>query len=423
MSLSYLLGDAITLTQLVLRMYQNTRKACREYDELSQESCAMEIALQRLEQELSKPESPLNLPGDSYTEEIGIHIRGCREVLRVLKTVLEQYIELSGTDTMRTWRKLYQQIKFGNGEVGDLQDLRSKMCIKTSASNITLHMASLDSLGRIEKQMNRYLPEMKIPIHGTAARLIANSNDEASILTSYADDEKSVWDEFRKDLTRKGFSSSRLKRYRALIMAYTGELVDRGLFDVLQSGDFSEGQDSDRHEQLPAEYYSSSRQNEEDSSRDQRLITSLNVNRANPSEERQGHYSRGAVYTDKYPNKYPDTFPKECANTYPNTYPNTLPKKSPNTYPDTFPKQYPNTHLDTYPNTFPDPFAEKYLNPSPNPSPYSFANMFPNAANINIALYPPEAPRPGSNPDNKTRTGRFLRRVFRNMDHAAYDHG
>ena len=116
MSLSYLLGDAITLAQLVLRMYQNTRKACREYDELSHELRAMEIALQRLEQDLSKPESPLNLPGDSYTEEIGIHIRGCRDVLSVLKTVLEQYIELSGTDTMRTWRKLYHRLSLVTGK-------------------------------------------------------------------------------------------------------------------------------------------------------------------------------------------------------------------------------------------------------------------------------------------------------------------
>lgn len=234
MSLAYLAGDVVTIMQLALKVVLNTRKACDEYDELTQDVFAMHIALRRLKQELKTPESLLNRSGDSYKEEIEFHIRGCNKVLGVLNTILKRYIRLN--EKAGSWRKLCQQIRFGNGEVGDLQDLRSKVILKTSALSLTLNLASLGSMGRIEKQINRYMREPKITIHGTAARLIANSNGEGSVLTSYADDDKSVWEEFHKDLYRDGFSSSRLKRHRALIMAYVAELVERGLFDDVHSG-------------------------------------------------------------------------------------------------------------------------------------------------------------------------------------------
>ena len=235
MSFGYSAGDAVLLTQLAWRTVQNTRKACGEHDELTQEVLGLHIVLRRLEQEISKPESPLNRSGDTYKEETEIIIRGCSKVLRVLDTILEKYNRLSEEE--RSWRKLWQKIRFGNGEIADLQDLRSKMVTNTSALSLTLNMASLGSLGRIEKQMKGDLQEIKIAIHGTAARLIAKSNDEGSILTSYANDDKSVWKEFRRDLCRDGFSSSDLKRHRALIMAYIKELGDRGLFDDDHSGD------------------------------------------------------------------------------------------------------------------------------------------------------------------------------------------
>ena len=235
MSFGYSVSDAVLLTQLAWKIVQNTRKACGEHDELTQEALGLHMVLRRLEQEISKPESPLNRSGDTYKEEIEIIIRGCSKVLRVLDTMLEKYNRLSEEE--RSWRKLWQKIRFGNGEIADLHDLRSKMVTNTSALSLILNMASLGSLGRIEKQMEGDLKEIKIAVHGTAARLIAKSNDEGSVLTSYSNDDKSVWKEFRRDLCRDGFSSSDLKRHRALIMAYIKELGDRGLFDDDQGGD------------------------------------------------------------------------------------------------------------------------------------------------------------------------------------------
>ncbi|KAK0510375.1 hypothetical protein JMJ35_006807 [Cladonia borealis] len=228
MSFGYSVSDAVLLSQLAWKTVQNTRKACGEHDDLTQEVLGLHIVLRRLKQEISKPESPLNRSGDTYKEEIEIHCSGCSKVLRVLDIILEKYNRLSEEE--KSWRKLWQKIRFGNGEIADLQDLRSKMVTKTTVLSLTLNMASLGSLGRIEKQLGD-LKEMKIAVHGSAARLIAESHSEGSILSSYANDDKSVWKEFRRDLCRDGFSSSDLKRHRALIMAYIKELGDRGLFD------------------------------------------------------------------------------------------------------------------------------------------------------------------------------------------------
>ena len=239
MSFGYSAGDAILLTQVAWKTVQNTRKACGEHDELTKEVLSLHIVLRRLEQEYSNAESPLNRSNDTYKEELQVIGRGCERVLRVLNTILEKYNRLSEEE--RSWRKLWQKIKFGNGQVADLQDLRSKMITYTSAMSLFLNMVSLGSVGRIEQQMSDAggeLQEIKLAIHGIAAHLISKGNNEGSVLTSYTNDDKSVWKEFRRELRREGFASSDLKKNKTLIVAYIKELGDRGLFDDDISGDF-----------------------------------------------------------------------------------------------------------------------------------------------------------------------------------------
>ena len=275
MSFGYSVGDAILLTQLAWKTVQNTRKACGEHDELTQEVLGLHIVLRRLEQEISKPESPLNRSGDAYKEEIEITIRGCSKLLRVLDNILEKYNRLSEEE--KSWRKLWQKIRFGNGEIADLQDLRSKMVTNTSALSLTLNMASLGSLGRIEQQMKGDLQEIKIAINGNAARLIAKSNGEGSILTSYANDDKSVWKEFRRDLCRDGFSSSDLKKHRALIMAYIKELGDRGLFDETYGDGLKSVEELGSSNAYPATEDLLSQDGPKSSSTDQPLLTAAST--------------------------------------------------------------------------------------------------------------------------------------------------
>lgn len=133
MSFGYSVSDVFLLGQLAWNATQNARKACGEHGGLTREVSALHVVLRRLEQELKKPESPINTstPGDTCREELQVIMVDCWKVLRVLDKILEKYNALSEKE--RSGRKLWQRIKFGNGEMADLGDSRSKIILYTSS--------------------------------------------------------------------------------------------------------------------------------------------------------------------------------------------------------------------------------------------------------------------------------------------------
>ena len=232
MSFGYSVIDVISLTRTAWNVVQNSRKACGEHDELTREVLSLHVVLKRLEHEAAKPDSPMNQPGHSYGEELGFIAGGCHRVLRVLDQILEKYSALSEVE--RSGRKLWQNIKFGNGEMADLADYRSKVVYYTSAISLWLNMISIGTMGSVEKQMNDAggdLKEIKEALNGITAHLIAKDHSEGSVLTTYPDDDKLIWKEFRRELIADGFSSSVIGKHKDLIKAYIGELGARGLLD------------------------------------------------------------------------------------------------------------------------------------------------------------------------------------------------
>ena len=274
MSFGYSVGDAVLLTRLAWKIVQNSRKACGEHDELTREVLSLHNVLQRLEHEYSKADSPLNRSSDTYNEELQVIARGCERVLRVLDTILKKYDRLSGED--KSWRKLWQKITFGNGQVADIQALRSKIVNYTSAMSLFLDMVALGSLGRIEQQMSEAggdLQEIKVAVHDIAAHITSKCHDQGSVLTSYTNDDKAVWKEFRRELRREGFTSSNLKRHKSLIVAYIKELGDRGLFDDNYSGDVKSVEEWEARNSYSAPEGLLAKNRRKSSSTDQPLLT------------------------------------------------------------------------------------------------------------------------------------------------------
>ena len=74
MSFGWSATDIANLAHLAWRVVQNARKACGEYDELSQECFALHLVLQRLDTDFSKPGSRLcpkkNDGGDARRQDI-----------------------------------------------------------------------------------------------------------------------------------------------------------------------------------------------------------------------------------------------------------------------------------------------------------------------------------------------------------------
>ena len=231
-SFGFSLSDAVLLTQLAWKTVQNARRACGEHDELTHEVSSLHIVLRRLESEIRIPESPLNQSDGSYSEELEVIISGCKKVLNVLDSILKKYNSLSEEE--RSVKKIWQRIRFGNGQVADLGDQREKLTYYTTLLNMLLNMASAGSTGRVEKKMDTAgndLKDLKVAVNGITAHLVSQSHHEGSALTAYADDDRAVWKEFRRELLRDGFSSSVLRKHKTTIKAYITELGNRGLLD------------------------------------------------------------------------------------------------------------------------------------------------------------------------------------------------
>ena len=232
MSFGYSVGDAVLLGQLAWNVVQNSRKACGEHAELTREVSALHVVLQRLEQEVENPESLINKPRETCREGLLEIVAGCGITLGLLDKILAKYNSLSAEE--RSGRRLWQKVKFGNGEIADVRDLSNKAGFYVSAITFYLNMASIGSIGKIEKQMDETGGDLKVvksAVNTITTHLISRNKNEDSILTAYPNDDRAVWKELRRDLLKSGFSSSMLHRRKALIMKYIEELGNRGLLD------------------------------------------------------------------------------------------------------------------------------------------------------------------------------------------------
>jgi hypothetical protein len=257
MSFGYSIGDFLQLTQLAYTVVQNARKACGAVDSLTREVSSLHIVLQRLESEVSKEESLLNRSEDNRKNELATLAKDCQRVLRVLSQILEKYNALS--EEKRSVTKLWQRVRFGNGEMQDLGKIRSELATYTQAMTLFLNLLSIGSQGKVEAYMDSHgeeLREIKHSLHWVTASMQASSHEEKSILTSYAEDDKAVWKAFRRELIKEGVSSRLLEKHKKTIKRYVMELGERGILDEmvqeeaemnLESCDISTIQESNPH--------------------------------------------------------------------------------------------------------------------------------------------------------------------------------
>ena len=232
MSFGCSISDVISLTQIARTVVQNSRRACGEHDELTREVTSLHVVLKRLRHEVAKPESPINRSNDTCGEEVEVIAGGCRRVLKILDQILEKYNALSETE--RSGRKLWQKIKFGNGQMGNLADLRTKIIYYTTALSLFINMMTIGTMGSVEKQLNDAggdLKDIKDAVNSITAHLMAKDRSEGSVLTAYPDDDKAFWKELRRELIEDGFSSSVIGEHKSLIKTYIRELGARGLLD------------------------------------------------------------------------------------------------------------------------------------------------------------------------------------------------
>ena len=231
MSFGYGISDGITLIQLAWRTVEGARKACGEHDDLTKEVSSLHLVLEQLQSETTNSNSLINLADENRRDELRKHVTGCEHHLRHLGLILEKYNALSNEE--RSGKKLWQRFRFGNGEVLELADIRLKISTYTMAISMSLHLLSLGSQGRVERQLGRQggdLQGIRESVNWLVAKLNASSR-EGSIMTSYPNDDKAFWRSLRRELVEDGYSSRVIHDHKRLIQGYVKELGARGVLD------------------------------------------------------------------------------------------------------------------------------------------------------------------------------------------------
>lgn len=132
-----------------------------------------------------------------------------------------------------------ERAKFGNGKMQDLVVIRSELATLTHAITLFLKLLSIGELARVGRYMETHgeeLRDIKHTLHRVIAPAQTENHEEKSILTSYTEDDKAVWKEFRRQLIKLGVSSKVLKKFQEPIKRYAFELGKRGAFGCTARG-------------------------------------------------------------------------------------------------------------------------------------------------------------------------------------------
>ncbi|KAL8996527.1 MAG: hypothetical protein Q9169_003994 [Polycauliona sp. 2 TL-2023] len=238
MAFGWSISDIALLVRLAYKTTQGARAACGQYDDLTRDTSNLHVVLNRLHSEAAKAESPLSsgIGAGSYAYELESIATGCDQVLTRFDSILVKYNALSEQE--RSFRKLWKKVRFGNGAIVDVVELKSEVTYYTAALSLFLNLVSVGAIGEVGIKMDQAgsdLKDIKAAVNHITARLLAKETKEGSVLTAYTDDDTGVWRELRRGLVEEGFRSSIIRKHTAMIMAYVKELGDNGVLDHINT--------------------------------------------------------------------------------------------------------------------------------------------------------------------------------------------
>ena len=219
MSFGYSVGDIITLIRLTTRTYNNWKNACGKYGDITGNLAVLQTLLMRIEAEAQAPNSLIS----RNTEDFGgweTLYKSCYTLVVELEEVLDKYKSL-GTDRRKNW----DRIRLGNRK---LDDLNGRLARKTASLSAYISVLGISSQGRVE---NEVFPELLQKIDRMATQMRRGNSSIRSALTTYENDDKVVWREFRRELISTGIRSRDIHKYSAALKTYISRLQRDGLLD------------------------------------------------------------------------------------------------------------------------------------------------------------------------------------------------
>ena len=252
MSFGTSVGDIVSLIQLAHRNYRNCKQAGGEYLELAREVRSLHSVLKSLHDEAENKDSLLFQRDAPSKSQLSSTVEGCKGILEGIDALLVKYRGLApdNAETSKS-KKLWHRMRFG-AELDELGKFRWKIITYTSTLAVLLdsvHLKATDRVekiaGRVEGQVESGFAEVLDRLEGfedmrravlyiaTKARSSQRYNAMESVLSlsTYADDDKEVWRQFRSQLVSLGFRSDSLDRHMEVLKAYMMRLDQTGVLD------------------------------------------------------------------------------------------------------------------------------------------------------------------------------------------------
>lgn len=218
MSFGFSIGDIIKLVELTTQTYNGWKNACGTYATVTDDLAILRTLLSRMEAEARTPNS-LFSSNDVDLQHWRSLSKDCHKVIKDLASILNKYKSLS-TSRAKNW----DRIRLDNKKLAGLE---ARLSRKIEGITAFTAVIGISSQGRVE---NGKFPELQRKVDMIAAEM-RRGNRSICTISTYDDDDKTVWREFRGEMIRAGFKSGDIHKYKVPLKTYLLRLQRKGLLD------------------------------------------------------------------------------------------------------------------------------------------------------------------------------------------------
>jgi hypothetical protein len=209
-------SDIIIVVTFCKALYRKCRDAGGEYDEISREVRGLHTVLRHLKYEVEAPESPLNRDRSIWGRQLAPIIGDCDFTLRNLDELIVKYGRLAnnGGGSPTTPRILWDKMRFGSNEMDQLGGIRVKLISHKTSLTLFLDTIQLHQSGKMATTLDNHGGQLDVILDKVDSIAERMTQKSGSVMTSYDDDDKEVWKQFRRELVAEGFSSDVLQQHK-----------------------------------------------------------------------------------------------------------------------------------------------------------------------------------------------------------------
>ncbi|ESZ96134.1 hypothetical protein SBOR_3485 [Sclerotinia borealis F-4128] len=224
-------SDIIIVVTFCRELYRKCRSAGGEYDETSREVRGLHTVLKHLKSEVGDEDSPLNKDPSIWGIQLAPIIGDCDFTLKQLDGLLSKYERsFKGDGSGNGGGKISRdRMWYGSDEMDQLGGIRVKLISHKTSLTLFLDNIQLHENGKMAKNLDvqgEHLDIILDKVDHIAARM---SQKDGTLMTTYEDDDKEVWKQFRRELISEGFSSTVLQQHKDVLRAYIRQMEQDGL--------------------------------------------------------------------------------------------------------------------------------------------------------------------------------------------------